>query len=124
MGVRKNESRGGVNMSGIIQNVQPTTTKYWDALKEVMDPEFPISVVDMGLIYNITQFGSVLEVVMTYTSTGCACMQWIENDIRERLLQEEEIEDVNIQVVWDPPWTTANLSEEGKKKLKHWGVSS
>lgn len=111
-------------MSGIIQNVQTTTTKYWDALKEVMDPEFPISVVDMGLIYNITQFGSVLEVVMTYTSTGCACMQWIENDIRERLLQEEEIEDVNIQVVWDPPWTTANLSEEGKKKLKHWGVSS
>lgn len=123
MGVRTNESRGGINMSGIIQKEQ-ITTKYWDALKEVMDPEFPISVVDMGLIYNITQNGSELEVEMTYTSTGCACMQWIENDIKERLLKEEEVEDVKIQVVWDPPWTTANLSEEGKNKLKHWGVSS
>ncbi|MFD1779465.1 metal-sulfur cluster assembly factor [Fredinandcohnia salidurans] len=110
-------------MSGIIQKEQ-TTTKYWDALKEVMDPEFPISVVDMGLIYNITQNESELEVEMTYTSTGCACMQWIENDIKERLLKEEEVDEVKIQVVWDPPWTTANLSEEGKKKLKHWGVSS
>ncbi|MEH7225498.1 metal-sulfur cluster assembly factor [Bacillus sp. JJ1566] len=110
-------------MSGIIQNEQ-ATTKYWDALKEVMDPEFPISVVDMGLIYNITQTGSDLEVEMTYTSTGCACMQWIENDIKERLLKEAEVEDVKIQVVWDPPWTTANLSEAGKNKLKHWGVSS
>ncbi|RFB15409.1 metal-sulfur cluster assembly factor [Bacillus sp. HNG] len=110
-------------MSGITQSEQ-ATTKYWDALKEVMDPEFPISVVDMGLIYNITQHGNDLEVEMTYTSTGCACMQWIENDIKERLLKEEEVKDVKIQVVWDPPWTTANLSEEGKKKLKHWGVSS
>ncbi|MEH7235672.1 metal-sulfur cluster assembly factor [Bacillus sp. JJ1562] len=110
-------------MSGIIQKEQ-ATTKYWDALKEVMDPEFPISVVDMGLIYNISQNGNDLEVEMTYTSTGCACMQWIENDIKERLLKEEEVEEVKIQVVWDPPWTTANLSEEGKHKLKHWGVSS
>ncbi|MEH7388057.1 metal-sulfur cluster assembly factor [Bacillus sp. JJ1521] len=110
-------------MSGITQN-EKSTTRYWDALKEVMDPEFPISVVDMGLIYNITENESGLEVEMTYTSTGCACMQWIENDIKERLLKEEEVEDVKIQVVWDPPWTTANLSEEGKNKLKHWGVSS
>lgn len=103
---------------------EPTTKKYWDALKEVMDPEFPISVVDMGLIYHINKMGDELEVIMTYTSTGCACMEWIENDIRERLLKEEEVRDVKIQVVWDPPWTVDNLSEEGKKKLKYWGVSS
>ncbi|WP_227935170.1 metal-sulfur cluster assembly factor [Alkalihalobacillus deserti] len=100
------------------------TKKYWDALKEVMDPEFPISVVDMGLIYEITKKDNNLEVLMTYTSTGCACMQWIESDIKGRLLKEEEIDEVDIQVVWDPPWTVNNLSEEGKKKLKHWGVSS
>lgn len=100
------------------------TEKYWNALKEVMDPEFPISVVDMGLIYEITKNERDLEVRMTYTSTGCACMQWIESDIIGRLLKEEEIDNVEIQVVWDPPWTTKNLSEEGKLKLKHWGVSS
>ncbi|WP_413381680.1 metal-sulfur cluster assembly factor [Alkalihalobacillus sp. 1P02AB] len=98
--------------------------KYWNALKEVMDPEFPISVVDMGLIYEITKKGSSLQVLMTYTSTGCACMEWIESDIKERLLKEEEIEHVDIQVVWDPPWTVENLSEEGKRKLRYWGVSS
>jgi metal-sulfur cluster biosynthetic enzyme len=100
------------------------TEKYWNALKEVMDPEFPISVVDMGLIYEIAKKDNSLEVRMTYTSTGCACMQWIESDIKDRLLNEEEIDNVDIQVVWDPPWTVNNLSEEGKKKLKHWGVSS
>lgn len=103
---------------------EQATVKYWNALKEVMDPEFPISVVDMGLIYEIMKNENQLEVRMTYTSTGCACMQWIESDIKERLLKEKEIEEVNIQVVWDPPWTVNNLSEEGKKMLKHWGVSS
>jgi metal-sulfur cluster biosynthetic enzyme len=104
--------------------VKTSTEKYWNALKEVMDPEFPISVVDMGLIYEITKNDHNLEVRMTYTSTGCACMQWIESDIKERLLKEDEIDNVDIQVVWDPPWTVKNLSEEGKRKLKKWGVSS
>jgi metal-sulfur cluster biosynthetic enzyme len=106
------------------QTIDSVTEKYWNALKEVSDPEFPISVVDMGLIYGIEKHENKLEVRMTYTSTGCACMEWIESDIKERLLKEEEIDEVDIQVVWDPPWTTKNLSEEGKKKLKYWGVSS
>lgn len=101
------------------------TEKYWDALTEVMDPEFPISVVDMGLIYEITKVEEgKLNVRMTYTSTGCGCMQWIENDIRERLLKEAEIQEVDIEVVWSPPWTVNNLSEKGKEKLRTWGVSS
>ncbi|MED1468809.1 metal-sulfur cluster assembly factor [Bacillus salipaludis] len=101
------------------------TEKYWDALTEVMDPEFPISVVDMGLIYGITKVDEgKLAVRMTYTSTGCGCMQWIENDIKERLLQEEDIAEVEIEVVWSPPWTVNNLSEKGRAKLKTWGVSS
>ncbi|MBA4538622.1 metal-sulfur cluster assembly factor [Bacillus aquiflavi] len=108
----------------IEQAANPQTIKYWNALKEVADPEFPISVVDMGLIYDIQKTGSKLEVKMTYTSTGCACMEWIESDIKNRLLEEKEIHEVDIQVVWDPPWTVKNLSEEGKKILKHWGVSS
>jgi metal-sulfur cluster biosynthetic enzyme len=98
--------------------------KYWDALKEVMDPEFPISVVDMGLIYDIDQDGSKLNVNMTFTAVGCACMEWIKGDIEKRLLQEPEVETVEINVVWSPPWTVDRLTEEGKQKMKHWGVSS
>lgn len=101
------------------------TEKYWDALTEVMDPEFPISVVDMGLIYDISKLEEgKLAVKMTYTSTGCGCMQWIENDIKERLLKEEDIAKVDIEVVWSPPWTVNNLSAKGKEKLRTWGVSS
>lgn len=101
------------------------TAKYWNALTEVMDPEFPISVVDMGLIYEISKpEDRKLAVKMTYTSTGCGCMQWIESDIKERLLQEEDIESVDIEVVWSPPWTVNNMSDKGKAKLKTWGVSS
>ncbi|WP_066067994.1 metal-sulfur cluster assembly factor [Neobacillus soli] len=101
------------------------TEKYWNALTEVMDPEFPISVVDMGLIYEITKVeGSKLAVKMTYTSTGCGCMQWIESDIKERLLKEEDISAVDIEVVWSPPWTVQNMSDKGKEKLRTWGVSS
>ncbi|MEH7081535.1 metal-sulfur cluster assembly factor [Neobacillus drentensis] len=101
------------------------TDKYWHALTEVMDPEFPISVVDMGLIYEIAKEDEgKVAVKMTYTSTGCGCMQWIESDIRERLLKEEDIQEVNIEVVWSPPWTIKNMSEKGKEKLRTWGVSS
>lgn len=98
--------------------------RYWDALKEVNDPEFPISVVDMGLIYNIEQNDGQVTVTMTYTAASCACMEWIEEDITKRLLKESDVKEVIINVVWDPPWTVERLTEEGRKKLKHWGVSA
>ncbi|WP_091276988.1 metal-sulfur cluster assembly factor [Alteribacillus persepolensis] len=104
---------------------QSEVTKYWNALKEVMDPEFPISVVDMGLIRKIEKGeNDCVYVTMTYTSTGCACMIWIESDIKDRLLEEDDVADVAIEVVWDPPWTVNDMTEEGRNKVKHWGVSS
>jgi metal-sulfur cluster biosynthetic enzyme len=98
---------------------------YWGALKEVMDPEFPISVVDMGLIYDIVQKNNSCVIVkMTYTTTACPCMQWIEEDIKKRLLEEKDVTDVEIQVIWDPPWTVERLSDDGRKILQEWGISS
>ncbi|MFM1654534.1 metal-sulfur cluster assembly factor [Brevibacillus sp. B_LB10_24] len=96
----------------------------WKALKEVMDPEFPVSVVDMGLIYGIEEQDGVVTVTMTYTAVSCACMEWIEGDIRKRLLQEAGVEEVEINVVWDPPWTAERLSPEAREKMKTWGVSA
>jgi metal-sulfur cluster biosynthetic enzyme len=95
-----------------------------EVLKEVNDPEFPISVVDMGLIYGVSKHDDKASVTMTYTSTGCGCMQWIESDIKERLLKEEGINEVDIEVVWNPAWTVDQMSEVGKLQLKNWGVSS
>lgn len=98
--------------------------RYWDALKEVNDPEFPISVVDLGLIYNIEYDDGTVTVTMTFTAASCACMHWMEEDITKRLLQEPDVREVVIHVVWDPPWTAERLTEEGRNKLKHWGVSA
>lgn len=78
----------------------------------------------MGLIYGIRKNQGTVEVTMTYTSTSCACMQWIEEDVQKRLLEEPDVNKVQINVVWDPPWTVEKLSKEGKDKLKYWGVSS
>lgn len=99
--------------------------RYWEALKDVMDPEFPISIVDMGLIYDIAteDNGEKVVVTMTYTTVACPCMSWIEEDIKERLLREPEVKEVDIHVVWDPPWTYERLTEEGRKKLEESGVS-
>lgn len=98
------------------------TEALWEALKEVECPEFPISVVDMGMIYDIEEKDGNVSVTMTFTTTACACMEWIKEDIRERLMKEPDVRDVVIQVVWDPPWTMDKLSERARHQLKKVGV--
>jgi metal-sulfur cluster biosynthetic enzyme len=96
----------------------------WTALKDVRDPELPISIVDMGLVYDVRLNGSMVEIDMTFTATACPCMEFIMTDIRTRLLQEDAIDDVKINVIWDPPWTNERLSEDGRLLLKAFGVSA
>jgi len=95
----------------------------WDALRDVMDPEFPISVVDMGLIVELTQHDGIVDLKLTFTAMGCPAMDFIMDDIRDRLLQEPGVRAVNIEIVWDPVWTKARLSEEGIDIMRTWGIS-
>ena len=96
----------------------------WDALREVMDPEMPLSVVDMGLIVDLTQHDGIVNLKLTFTAMGCPAMEFIMDDIRERLLQEPGVQQVNIEIVWDPVWTKARLTEEGCEILHTWGISA
>lgn len=96
----------------------------WDALRDVMDPELPISVVDMGLIVDLTQHDGMVNIKLTLTAMGCPATEFIMDDIRERLLQEPGVRDVHIDIVWDPVWTKARLSEEGIDIMRTWGVSA
>ncbi len=132
-------STGGVGVRGPALNavvgaplldhvvVRPGTERYWRALKEVRDPELPISVVDMGLIYDIASRDdggtTALDVTMTFTATACPCMELMLMDVRDRLL-EEDVRDVAIEVVWDPPWTRGMITEEGRVTLKQYGVAA
>jgi metal-sulfur cluster biosynthetic enzyme len=96
----------------------------WRALGEVNDPEFPISVVDMGLIQGITLDAASgrVRVALTFTAMGCPAMEMILDDVRARLLREPGVREVRIEIVWDPPWTKARLSEVGRARLRQMGI--
>lgn len=96
----------------------------WQALEEIEDPEYPVSIVDMGLIYRIALRDGIAHVYLTFTSMGCPCMEYIIDDIRRRLLRETIVSEVALQIVWDPPWTRQRLTEKGAEKLKQWGIAA
>ena len=93
----------------------------WEALKEVLDPEYPISLVDLGLIRGVEVDGSTARIKLTYTCMGCPATDMIQDDIRERLLRMEGIEEVGIEEVWDS-WSRENISEKGLIQLQNVGV--
>jgi metal-sulfur cluster biosynthetic enzyme len=97
--------------------------RLWDALKEVMDPEIPISLVDLGLIYDVRADGGVVDVDLTFTATACPCMAFIRFDIEERLKKEEGVDEVRIHEVWNPPWTRDRITPAGRRLLQEMGVS-
>ena len=92
-----------------------------DALREVLDPEYPVSLVDLGLIRGIEVKGSTASIKLTYTCMGCPATDMIQDDIRDRLVQMEGIEEVEIEEVWDS-WSRKNISEKGLIELKNVGV--
>jgi len=102
---------------------RPTTDDLWKALEEVMDPEIPISLVDLGLIYDVRLEGGTAEVDLTFTATACPCMAFIRYDLEERLLREPGVDAVRIHEVWHPAWTKARITDRGREKLRELGVS-
>jgi metal-sulfur cluster biosynthetic enzyme len=98
------------------------TESLLDALRDVRDPEMPISLVDLGVIYGITRDGGVVTVDLTFTAMGCPASEFILDDVRERLLREPGVADVRVNVVWDPPWSSARVTPEGRDELESWGL--
>ncbi len=96
----------------------------WKALDEVLDPEIPISLRELGLIYGLEVRGSVARVTLTYTATACPCMEFIREDITDRLEMESWIDAVDLVEVWDPPWTSDRITPVGRAKLRKLGVSA
>ena len=95
-----------------------------ECLGEVLDPEIPISLVDLGLIYGVSWDAGVVTVDLTFTATACPCMEFIREDVRDRLESEPWIERVRIEEVWSPPWTRERISERGKQQLRTMGMGA
>jgi metal-sulfur cluster biosynthetic enzyme len=97
--------------------------RLWAALSEVQDPEMPINLVDLGVIYGIDERDGVVDVDLTFTAMGCPASDFILDDVRERLLREEGVREVRVKVVWDPPWTSARMTQAGRDALEAWGLA-
>jgi len=99
------------------------TQSLWAALSEVQDPEMPVNLVDLGVIYGIREDAGVVDVDLTFTAMGCPASEFILDDVRERLLQEEGVREVRVNVVWNPPWTAARMTQAGRDALEAWGLA-
>ncbi len=94
-----------------------TSEQVYDALRECYDPEIPINIVDLGLVYDVAIDEGHVNVVMTLTARGCPAHTFISESVRTRVAQIEGVKSANVQVVWDPPWDISRVSDEGKKRL-------
>ncbi|MDX1445417.1 1,2-phenylacetyl-CoA epoxidase subunit PaaD [Lishizhenia sp.] len=95
----------------------------WDLLEHVSDPEVPVlTIVDLGVVRNVEVKGEEVTVTITPTYSGCPAMQVIEEDIRETF-KNEGIENVTVETVLSPAWTTDWLTENGRRKLKEYGIA-
>ena len=93
----------------------------WDALKTCFDPEIPVNIVDLGLVYDMRigaeGDGQRVDVKMTLTAPGCGMGTSIAADARYKLLALPGVTDADVQIVWDPPWNPQMISPEGKERL-------
>jgi metal-sulfur cluster biosynthetic enzyme len=97
--------------------------RLWSALGEIEDPEMPVSLVDLGLIYGLEVREGKVKVVLTFTAMGCPATDMIIDDIRLRLLQEPEVREVEVNIVWNPPWSSSRLTADGRQALLAWGLA-
>ena len=101
---------------------QVEETKVWDQLKMVYDPEIPVNIVDLGLVYSMEVKKTEaethrVEVKMTLTAPGCGMGPTIAADAKEKVLQVPGVAEADVQLVWDPPWNPGMISEAGRMKL-------
>ena len=94
----------------------------WTQLKTCYDPEIPVNIVDLGLIYSLEikpqeGGGNLVEVKMTLTAPGCGMGPSIASDAQRKILTVPGVTDAQVDVVWDPPWSAERISQEGKQKL-------
>ncbi len=102
---------------------RPEIDTVWQWLEQVTDPEIPvISLVDLGIVRDIAYSGTVLNVTLSPTYSGCPATRVIEEDVRKVLLAHG-LEELAIKQQISPPWTTEWMSEKGKAKLREYGIA-
>ena len=94
-----------------------TKEQVLEALKDVYDPEIPYNIVDLGLVYGVDIEGGNVNVQMTLTFPGCGMGPYMANNAREKIMELDDVEDANVEMVFDPPWSPDKISDEIKQEL-------
>ena len=119
--IRPAESGAGAPSQGQALTPEALEKEVWQALKTCYDPEIPVNIVDLGLIYDMhvdkLADGARVEVKMTLTAQGCGMGTSIAADAQNKLLNLPGVLEADVQVVWDPPWTPEKISPEGRALL-------
>jgi probable FeS assembly SUF system protein SufT len=125
--VAKDADALGMDPSAEANNATPTDgpldeKQVWDTLRNCYDPEIPVNIVDLGLIYDLKLDAlpggrKAISVKMTLTAPGCGMGGAIAGDAQQKLLALPGVETADVQIVWDPPWHHSMIKEEGRKIL-------
>ncbi|NUO19160.1 DUF59 domain-containing protein [bacterium] len=98
----------------------PTEEKVFDALSTVYDPELHLPITDLGLVYAIEIDGGKVDTKITLTSMGCPLAGTIIDLARDAIFRVEGVNEVNVEIVWDPPWSVDMMSDEARMRLGMW----
>jgi probable FeS assembly SUF system protein SufT len=123
LGLEKPASTNGAEKPAASDNTGGVDEKMvWDQLKQCFDPEIPVNIVDLGLVYDCQlskrpEGGTKVDVKMTLTAPGCGMGPAIAHDAQSKILTIDGVDEADVQLVWDPPWNQNMISEAGRMKL-------
>jgi metal-sulfur cluster biosynthetic enzyme len=106
---RDGEEKGGIEVA--------TKEEIYEVLQTCYDPEIPVNIVDLGLVYDVEVKDDTVDVKMTLTAPGCGMGNIIAAEAREKILELPGVKEANVELVWDPPWNPGLISDEAKHKL-------
>jgi len=115
---KKQEAQSSSNIPADASDIE---MEVWTQLRNVYDPEIPVNIVDLGLVYDCrvvdVEGKKTAQIKMTLTAPGCGMGPTIAADAQSRVMTIEEMDDAAVELVWDPAWNQSMISEEGKMKL-------
>jgi probable FeS assembly SUF system protein SufT len=122
LGIEVKTAPAAAAASGGPMTQEELEKKVWESLKTCYDPEIPVNVVDLGLIYDchLTPIGEnnfKADVKMTLTAPGCGMGPVLAQDVQNKLISLEPIDEANVELVWDPPWNQSMMTEAAKLQL-------
>jgi metal-sulfur cluster biosynthetic enzyme len=114
-----------VNAAAPVESAElPSEAQILEALKIVKDPEIPVNVVDLGLIYGVDVGpGGLVDITMTLTSVGCPVQDLIRADAEMAVGRLDGVNEVNVEFVWTPPWGPDKMTEDGKRQMRMFGFN-